>query len=125
VHALRHVHSLLVPGGTLVDLHPVNEERVESADGELGVIEEPDWLNVDLPNAEARVRDAIRDGLFELEAESAFELLQHFDEADELIAAKQEPLEAQPDLVRRMRAAAPPFLTREDFVLWRLRALPD
>jgi hypothetical protein len=122
VHALRHVHGLLVPGGTLVDLHPVNEERVESPDGALGVIEEPDWLNVDLPNAEARVRDAIGEGLLELEAEAEFELLQHFDEGDELIAAKREPLEAQPDLVRRIRAASPPFVTREDFVLWRLRA---
>jgi hypothetical protein len=122
VHALRHVHRLLVPGGTLVDLHPVDEERVESADGELGVVEEPEWVSVDLPNAEARVRDAVRDGLFDLEAEATFELLQHFDRADELIAAKQEPLDAQLDLTRRIRAATPPFVTRENFVLWTLRA---
>ena len=122
MHALRHVHSLLVPGGTLVDLHPVNEERVESAGNLLGVIEESEWVDIDLPNAEARVRDAIRNGLLELEAESSFELLQHFDDAEELIAAKQEALDVQPDLVRAIRAARPPFVTREDFVLWRLRA---
>jgi hypothetical protein len=122
VHALRHVHKLLIPDGTLVDLHPVNEERVEAAGRELGVIEEPEWLLVDLPNAERRVGDAIRDGLFALEVEAAFELIQHFDNAEELLDAKQELLEAQPALVQRLREAAPPFVTREDFVLWRLRA---
>jgi hypothetical protein len=124
VHALRHVHELLTPGGTLVDLHPVNEERLEAEGRMLGVIEEPEWLNVDLPNAEARVRDAVDARIYALEAELAFELLQHFDDAEELLAAKQEPLEAQPDVVARIRAAAPPFVTREDFVLWRLRRLP-
>jgi hypothetical protein len=120
VHALRHVHGLLVPGGALVDLHPVNEERVEAAGRELGVIEEPEWLGVDLPNSEARVRDAIDDGLYDLEAELAFELLQHFDEAEELIEAKREPLDAEPEFVEHIRATAPPFITREDFVLRRL-----
>lgn len=122
MHALRHVHSLLVPGGTLVDLHPVNEERVEADGRPLGVIEDPDWLAVDLPNSEACVREAIREGLYELEAEVEFELLQHFDSADELLEAKQEPLDVPSDLVRRLRSATPPFVTREDFVLRRLRA---
>jgi hypothetical protein len=122
VHALRHVHGLLVPGGTLVDLLPLNEERVEAAGGALGVIEEREWLRVDLPNAEARLRDVIRDGLFALEAEEEFELLQHFDTADELVEAKSDLLEEQPVLVREIRAATPPFFTREDFVLRRLRA---
>ena len=120
MHALRHVHELLVPGGTLVDLHPVNEERVEAGGRALGVIEEPEWIDVDLPNSETRVRDALRDGLYELEGEVAFELLQHFDDAEDLIEAKREPLDAQPELVDRIRATAPPFVTREDFVLRRL-----
>jgi len=63
VHALRHVHRLLVPGGTLVDLHPFDEERLEADGRVLGVIEEPEWISVDLPNSEARLQDAIRDGL--------------------------------------------------------------
>ena len=32
---------LLVPGGTLVDSHPVTEEDVEAGGSPLGVIEEP------------------------------------------------------------------------------------
>jgi len=124
VHALRHVHKLLVLGGTVVDLHPVAEEQVEAAGGRVGVIEEPDWISVDLPNAEARLEEAIQDGLYTLEAEVEFELLQHFDEVEELLAAKEDELAAQPALVRRIRAATPPLITRQRFVLRRLHALP-
>jgi len=124
VHALRYVHQLLVPGGTMVDVHPVTEARVETAGGSLGVIEEPEWVSVDLPNAEARLRDAIRDGFYALEDETAFDVLQHFDHADELLELKAEHLWAQPALVRRIRTAAPPLATRERVVLRRLRALP-
>lgn len=124
MHALRHVHRLLVPGGTLVDLHPVEEERLEARGRALGVIEEAEWVNVDLPNSEARLRDAIREGLYTLEAEDSFELLQHFDTTEDLLDAKAELLETQQDLIGAIRAATPPFLTREDFVLLRLRSLP-
>jgi hypothetical protein len=122
VHALRHVHELLVPGGTLVDVHPVTEEQVDAAGRTIGVIEEPDWITVVLPNAEARLRDAVRDGLYALEAESEFDLLQHFDGAEELIDAKWDLLASQAELVRRIRAARPPLRTREHYVLRRLRA---
>lgn len=123
MHALRHVHKLLVPQGTLVDLHPVTEEQVEAADRTIvGVIEEPAFISVDLPNAEARVHEAIEDGLYALEAETEFDFLQHYDEAEELIEASQEHLAAQPSLVRQIRAATPPLVTRGHVVLRRLRA---
>ncbi len=123
MHALRHVHKLLVPHGTLVDLHPVTEEQVEAVDGALvGVIEEPGFISVDLPNAEACVQEAIQDGLYALEAEIEFDFLQHFDEVEELVEANQQHLAAQPSLVRRIRATTPPLVTREHVVLRRLRA---
>jgi hypothetical protein len=122
VHALRHVHSLLVPGGTVVDLHPLDEERLEAAGRPLGVIEETEWVTVDLPNSEVRLRDVIRGGLYALETEVEFELLQHFDDAGVLLEAKADLLEQQAALVREIRAATPPFVTREEFVLRRLRA---
>ncbi len=122
MHALRHVHTLLVSGGTLVDLHPVTEEQVEAGGRTIGVIEEPDYASVHLPNAEARLREAIEDGLYALEAETEFDFLQHFDEVEELIDAKKELLAVQPSLVRRIRAATPPFVNREHVVLRRLRA---
>ena len=123
MHALRHVHRLLVPGGTLVDSHPVTEEAVEAGGRPLGVIEEPEWRSVVLPNAEARLADAIQDGLFALEAETEFDLLQHFDTAEDLIEAKTDRLESQLELVCRIRRARPPYVTREHYMLRRLRVL--
>lgn len=123
MHALRHVHELLVPGGALVDLHPVTEEQVETGDRTvIGVIEEPGFISVDLPNAEARVHEAIEDRLYALEAETEFDFLQHYDDVEEVIEASKEHLAAQPSLTRRIRAATPPLVTREHVVLRRLRA---
>ena len=62
MHALRHVHGLVVPDGALVDVHPVTEERVETQTGVIGVIEEPEWTTVELPNAEAALRQTVREG---------------------------------------------------------------
>ena len=89
----------------------------------LGVIAEPEWRSAVLPNAEARLAEAIRDGLYALEAETEFDLLQHFDTADDLIEAKADRLQSQSDLVRRIRAAPAPYVTREHYVLRRLRRL--
>jgi hypothetical protein len=121
VHALRHAHELLVSGGILVDLHPVTEERVEANRQTIGVIEEPDWVAVVLPNAETRLREAIHDGYYTLEAEIEFDLFQHFDSIDELIEAKSDRLEVQPDLVQRIRQASPPLITSEHYIGRRLR----
>jgi hypothetical protein len=109
----------------MLDLHPVTEERVEAARGEIvGVIREPDFIGRDLPNAEARLKQAIAEGLYAPEAEVEFDVLQHFDTADELLEAKEEHVGAQASLVRRIRATQPPFVLREHVVLRRLRALP-
>jgi hypothetical protein len=122
VHALRHVHELLVPGGTLVDLHPVTQEQVEADGRVLGVIEEPEWVSVVLPNAEAGLREAIADGLYAVEAETEFDVLQHFRTGEGLVDAKRELLADQPSLLRRIRAVPGPLRTREHCVLRRLRA---
>ena len=121
MHALRHVHSLIVPGGTLVDIHPVTEERVEAAGEHIGVIREPDWVMVDLPNSEAALRQAIGEGLYTLEAETEYDVLQHFDHSEELIEAKSVLLEDQSELVELIRVAQPPLTTRMRVVFRRLR----
>jgi hypothetical protein len=123
VHALRHVHELLVPGGTLVDIHPVTEEQVENRDGAVGVILEPEWVAVDLPNSEAALRASVAEGLYALEAETDYDVLEHFDEPEELIEAKRDLLEEQNALVDAIRAARPPLVTRMHVVFRRLSVL--
>jgi hypothetical protein len=122
VHALRHAHELLIPAGALIDLHPVTEEQVESQGRVIGMIEEPDWVTAVLPNAERRLREAIHEGRYVLEEELEFDLLQHFDEVDELVDSERDLLDLQPALLRRIREAAPPFVVREHYVARRLRA---
>jgi hypothetical protein len=121
VHALRHAHELLITDGTLVDLHPVTEQVVETGGRVLGTILEPDWTARILPNAEARLRDAIRHGLFVLEDEIEYDLCQHFDTAQDLLEAKSEVLGDQAALAASIRAADAPLLTRERYVGRRLR----
>jgi hypothetical protein len=124
VHALRHVHELLVPGGTLVDIHPVTEEQVENReDAVVGVILEPEWITVDLPNSQAALRASVAEGLYALEAETDYDVLEHFDEPEELIEAKRDLLEGQEALVDAIRAAAAPLVTRMHVDFRRLRAL--
>jgi hypothetical protein len=122
VHALRHVQELLIPGGTLVDLHPVTEGKVESNGQVLGTLEEPNWITEVLPNAERRLTDAIRDGLYVLEDEMEYDLLQHFDTAEDLVEAHRDVIEGVPALLERIRAATLPLLTSEHYVGRRLRA---
>ena len=124
MNALRHVHTLLVPGGTLVDVHPVSEEQVETAGGVVGTIEEPDWLEVDLPNAEAGLRQVIDEGLYVLEAETEYDVLQHFDDAEELIDVKRDIIEGQDRLIAAIRGARLPLRSRMRVVMRRLRAAP-
>jgi hypothetical protein len=108
----------------MVDLHPVTEEQVEAGGRPIGVFEEPEFVSVHLPNAEARLEEAIRAGLYTLEAEIEFDVLQHFDEVEELLDANEEHVAAQPALVRRIRVATSAFVIREHVVFRRLRAAP-
>ena len=121
MHALRHVHQLVVPGGTLVDIHPVTEEQVEADGNVVGVIREPEWLTVDLPNSEVAVQQMIGEGLYVLGAHTEYDVMQHFDNPDELIDAKRDLLETQHELVEAIRAAPDPLVTRMRVVFRRLQ----
>ena len=125
MHALRHVHGLVVPNGTLVDVHPVTDERVENEAGAIGVIEEPEWTGIELPNAEAALRQTVREGWYALEEEREYDVLTYFDSSAQLIEEKRDLLESQPALTARIEAATPPFVTSMHVVLRRLRALPS
>ena len=108
----------------MLDLHPVTEQQVEAHERIVGVIRGPDWVDRDLPNAEAGVEHAIADGIYVLEAEVEFDVLQHFDTAQDLLEKEADHLVTQQDLVRAIRRTPPPLFLREHVVLRRLRALP-
>ncbi len=95
---------------------------VEAGGDLVGVIAEPEFTAIDLPNAEARLEEAIEAGLYTLEAETEFDFLKHYDGADELLEQNEELVAGQPELGDRIRAAVPPLVVREHAVLRRLRA---
>lgn len=124
MNALRHVHRLLVTDGTMLDLHPVTEQQVEAGDRIVGVLREPEYVARHLPNAEAGLEQVMCEGLYVLESEVEFDVLQHFDTTAALLERTAELLDLEPALARRIRATSPPFVLREHVVLRRLRALP-
>jgi len=113
-----------MPGGTLVDAHPVTEERVESATGVVGTIADPEWLGVDLPKAEDGLRQVVTEGLFTLEAEIAYDVVEHFDEATDLLEAKHDVLAGQHELIAAIQAAPPPLSAHFGVTARRLHAMP-
>jgi hypothetical protein len=104
VNVLRDTHSALVPGGDLLDFHPVFPPWacVESDRRHLGELREPSFPE-QLRAAEAGVDEVVRRGLFRLVAEQTHELREHYENADELVDVWQE--EISPELERRVRAA--------------------
>lgn len=124
MNALCHVHRLLVPDGTMLDLHPVTEQQVEAEERIVGVVREPEFVDRDLPNAEAGVEHVIAESLYALEAEVDFDVLQHFDTAQDLLEKEADHLATQQELARTIRRTPPPLYLREHVVLRRLRALP-
>jgi hypothetical protein len=107
----------------LLDLHPVTEQQIEAEGTVVGVIREPEWVDRHLPNAEAGLEQAIGEGLYALETEVDFDVLQHFDSTEELLERAADLLADQRALARRIRRTPPPFVLREHVVLRRLRAL--
>jgi hypothetical protein len=124
VHALRNVHEALVPGGILLDLHPVPPaEQAEAGGRVLGRLVEDEFFAT-VAAVESVLEEAVADGLFEPEVESETEVLERFDGVDEFfeIVGERAGATIPRRLARRIRAAVPPVWLRERVVLRRYRA---
>jgi len=108
----------------MLDLHPLTEQQVEAEGRIVGVIREPVFVDRDLPNVEAAVGQVIAEGLYALEVQVDFDVLQHFDTAQDLLEKEADHLATQPVLADLIRATTPPLVLREHVILRRFRALP-
>jgi hypothetical protein len=128
VNALSRIHKALVPGGVLLDLHPtVPFATAEAGGATLGRFDEREFVAT-VRATEAGMEEAVRIGLFEQERELRFDVLDRFEDADELLetVAEWDGFHIPKALARRIRAAPVPIDIRERVVLRRLRALePD
>jgi hypothetical protein len=104
VNALRNLHSALVPGGTLVDVHPIPPHEQAEAGGEvLGRIDEREFFEI----VSATENELASAGLFEFEGEVARDVFERFDTTEEFfeIVGDREGVRIPARLPRRVRTA--------------------
>ena len=119
MHALERIHRTLVPGGLLLDMHPVPPPaRAEAGGEDLGAFDEGEFFAT-VRATERGLEEAVRRGL-------EFDERKRFDTAEDLLEAVEswDGFAAPPNLAKRIQAARPPVFIRQRVVLRRLRALP-
>jgi hypothetical protein len=124
VNVLRQTHQALVPGGVVVDLHPIGiGAHLEAGGQQLGELDEADFREL-VVATEAGLEETIRRGLFVREAVLRRELVERWDDAEELLedVAEWETQRVPPDVERRVRTIVGPVDLIERFVFQRLRA---
>lgn len=125
VNALTRIHRSLVRNGTLLDLHPVLPFATAEARGSsFGAFEENEFMTI-VAEAEAGLDEVVDRGLFALERELTFDVLERFDDAEELLetVAGWDGFHVPARVARRVRSAEPPIDVRERVVLRSFRAV--
>jgi len=121
VRALRKIHQALVPGGVLLDMHPIPPPtRAEVGGRSLGEFDDAEfWEIVVATEAPLEATD-----LFAFEAEIEFDWLERYDSGAELLEDLKswESLRVPRALATRIRKAEPPVDLWERVVLRSFRA---
>ncbi len=124
VHALEHIHRLLRPAGTLIEIHPALEVPFVEvrSNGELSFREDDPGFDYedDLRSAEEAVASVVRRGDFLLDGSRRFELRTYASSVGEFrdhwaVVGAYDPEEKEDALVRRqdeMFARANDLLSR-------------
>ena len=125
MNVLRDTHKALVPGGLLVDFHPIAPPwpRVVARGKELGKLRYAPFLD-DLRATEGGLRETVRRGLFERVDGRKHDIATHFDDTHELLdewLTDEDEDWASPELQRRLRARKRPVdvVNRVVFNLYR------
>jgi hypothetical protein len=125
VHALRRIHRGLVPGGILLDMHPVPPSaRAEARGVSLGEFDDAEFFGT-VAATEAALEETVHAGLFALETELAFDWLERFESGQELIeaASSWEGCRIPHSVADRIRRVEPPVDIWERVVLRRFGSL--
>src|ERR671923_2144322 len=82
VHALQKIDEALVPGGSLVDIHPVPPSEQAEAEGRvLGRLDESEFFEL----VRATEQELLGAKLFELVAEVERDVVERFDTIEEFL----------------------------------------
>ena len=121
MHALRRIHKALVPGGVLLDMHPIPPHtRVQVRGESLGDLEDDKFLAL-VAETEAPLWES---ELYSLEEELEFDWLERFESSQELLedVTSWEGCRMPARVAARIRKAEPPLDIWERVVLRRFRA---
>jgi len=125
VHALRQIHQALVPGGVLLDMHPVPPPTRAEVRGEsLGEFDDSEFMRL-VADAEDTVE---RSGLFTRESELEFDYLERYDDPAQLLEDIKEGWEGcdfTPELEARILEADDQVDIWERVVLRRFTRNPE
>jgi hypothetical protein len=123
VHALRNIHTALVPGAILMDTQPVGAHPPVSADGTtLGTLDLREWLET-IEAVDERVAEAVAAGLYDLQHEQRFNVIDTFDDAPECLETLRgwRGTRVPATLATRIRPARPPLTVAQEVRLRLLR----
>ena len=124
MHALRQIHQALVPGGILLDMHPVPPStRAEVQGMSLGEFDDAEFMQL-VADGEAELE---RSGLFAQESQVEFDYLERYDDGAEMLEDIREGWETcrvPSDLEKRIREADRPVDIWERVVLRRFSRNP-
>jgi hypothetical protein len=85
VHALRNIHSALVPDGLLVDTQPVGQQPPVAANGhELGTLDMHEWIET-IHAVDERVAETVTAGLYEQTDERTLIIRSTFDDGPDCL----------------------------------------
>lgn len=122
MHALRQIHRALVPGGILLDMHPVPPAtRAEVGGVSLGDFEDEEFFDI----VRATERPLAKTDLFVLEDELEFDYLERYVSAEELLGdvSEWEGCRVPAGLADAIRDATPPVDIWERVTLRRFRSI--
>lgn len=119
--ALRNCHRMLVEDGVLLDLHPIPPSMHAFAEGrDLGVVDARQFFRA-VRATERELERAVAEGLFAMEAELEFEVIERFETLDDLFETVEEwgDIRLSKRLQARVRKASPPIDLHEHLALRR------
>ncbi|MGH2797823.1 MAG: hypothetical protein ACRDM0_09185 [Thermoleophilaceae bacterium] len=124
MYALRNIHRMLVPGGTLLDLQPIAPSPTVHAGGMLlgQLDQEKVWAR--FGKTEPGVDAAVQEGLFELGTQLEFDVIERFDSKAELVATilERDDWQMSEELAARLGSAEPPIDGHDHVRLRKFRA---
>jgi hypothetical protein len=127
VHALRNIHSALVPNGLLIDTQPISAHPTVTADGAaVGSLNMREWIET-IRAVDERINETLATRLYELADEREFVVTSIFNDGPDCleIAGTWQGTQVPQPLAQQLSATSLPIGLEQHVRLRLLRRTPD